>query len=114
MLFPLEITRLFTDDVKVIHDTPQALRWVFAATPIIAIQLIGAAYFQAIGKATPALILTLLRQGLFFIPLIYILPVFFGELGVWLSFPVADVLATIITAMYLHDEVKRKLLPNSQ
>ena len=36
--------------------------------------LIGAACFQAIGKATPALLLTLSRQSFFFIPLIFILP----------------------------------------
>ena len=72
--FPELITRVFTTDTLVIQKTPMALRWVFAATPIIAIQLIGAAYFQAVGKAIPALLLTLSRQAFFFIPLIFILP----------------------------------------
>ncbi|NCT15981.1 MAG: MATE family efflux transporter, partial [Flavobacteriales bacterium] len=94
MVFPEEITRMFTSDLEVIKQTPSNMRWVFAATPIIAIQLIGAAYFQAIGKATPALLLTLLRQGIFFIPLILILPKFYGEIGVWMSFPISDVLST--------------------
>ncbi|WP_053989992.1 MATE family efflux transporter [Mangrovimonas sp. TPBH4] len=110
MVFPEAITRLFTDDTEVLKETPSAMRWVFAATPIIAIQLIGAAYFQAIGKATPALLLTLTRQGFFFIPLILILPKFFGELGVWMSFPISDVLATIVTAYFLHIEVKKTLI----
>lgn len=109
MLFPESITRLFTTDQDVIKETPSAMRWVFAATPIIAVQLIGAAYFQAIGKALPALLLTLTRQALFFIPLIFILPNFYGELGVWMSFPIADVLSTIVTAYFLHREVKLKL-----
>lgn len=68
MVFPEAITRLFTQDAEVIKETPSAMRWVFAATPIIAIQLIGAAYFQAIGKAIPALLLTLTRQGFFLFP----------------------------------------------
>ncbi|GAA4966959.1 MATE family efflux transporter [Algibacter aquimarinus] len=109
MIFPEVITKLFTSDVDVIKETPSAMRWVFAATPIIAIQLIGAAYFQAVGKAIPALLLTLTRQGIFFIPLIFILPKFYGELGVWMSFPIADVLSTIVTAFFLHREVKLKL-----
>lgn len=113
MVFPEAITRLFTSDQNVLLETPSAMRWVFAATPIIAIQLIGAAYFQAIGKAIPALLLTLTRQGLFFIPLILILPKFYGEFGVWVSFPIADVLATIVTAIFLHREVKLKLLPTT-
>lgn len=110
MLFPDAITRLFTQDAEVLKETPPAMRWVFAATPIIGIQLIGAAYFQAIGKAMPALLLTLLRQGIFFIPLIFILPNFYGELGVWMSFPISDVLATVVTAYFLHREVKLNLL----
>ena len=113
MVFPEFITRLFTHDAEVIKQTPSAMRWVFAATPIIAVQLIGAAYFQALGKATPALLLTLTRQGFFFIPLIFILPEFYGELGVWMSFPIADVLSTLVTAYFLHREVKLKLVSES-
>ena len=85
------------------------MRLVFAATPIIALQLIGAAYFQAVGKAIPALLLTLTRQGFFFIPLILLLPKFFQETGVWLSFPIADVLATVVTGIYLGKEIKKEL-----
>lgn len=109
MVFPEAITRLFTDNAEVIKETPSEMRWVFAATPIIAIQLIGAAYFQAVGKAIPALLLTLTRQALIFIPLILILPRFYGELGVWISFPIADVLSTIITAYFLYREVRLNL-----
>lgn len=111
MVFPTSITRLFTSDSNVIQETPSAMRWVFAATPIIAVQLIGAAYFQAVGKAVPALLLTLTRQGFFFIPLLFILPEFYGALGVWIAFPAADVLSTIVTAYFLDREVRLKLLP---
>ena len=110
MLFPEAITKVFTSDLDVIRQTPSAMRWVFAATPIIALQLIGAAYFQAIGKATPALLLTLSRQGFFFIPLILILPKFYGEIGVWMSFPIADVLATIVTGYFLNREIRKNLI----
>ncbi len=117
MVFPQEIASLFLSDrpgqsahdlaanAYVMAHIPLAMRLVFAATPIIALQLIGAAYFQAIGKAVPALLLTLSRQGFFFIPLILILPNYIGELGVWLSFPIADVLATLVTGYYLRKEI---------
>lgn len=110
MVFPEAITRMFTTNQEVINETPNAMRWVFAATPIIAIQLIGAAYFQSIGKAIPALLLTLTRQGFFFIPLILILPKYYGELGVWMSFPISDVLSTIVTAYFLNREIKATLI----
>ncbi|NJB38170.1 MATE family efflux transporter [Croceivirga sp. JEA036] len=121
MVFPAEIAKLFLSDrpdldaealatnAYVLEHTPLAMRLVFLATPIIALQLIGAAYFQAIGKAIPALLLTLTRQGFFFIPLVLILPSFYRELGVWMSFSIADVLATIVTGIYLYKEVKRTL-----
>ena len=121
MVFPAEIASLFLSDRPglsaeeaeansfVLQHTPLAMRLVFAATPIIAIQLIGAAYFQAIGKAIPALLLTLTRQGFFFIPLILVLPNFMGEIGVWLSFCIADVLSTIVTGFFLQKEIKSNL-----
>ncbi len=109
--FSEEIVMIFTQNPDIVAETPRAMRWVFAATPIVALQLIGAAYFQAVGKAMPALLLTLSRQGFFFIPLILILPRIFGELGVWISFPIADVLSTIVTAYFLHREMRIKLKP---
>lgn len=114
MLFPEMITKWFTTDEAVISVTPNNMRWAFAAVPVLALQLIGAAYFQAIGKALPALLLTLTRQAIFFIPLMYILPIFFGELGIWISFPISDVLSTILTAFFLHREVKLKLNQTSE
>jgi putative MATE family efflux protein len=121
VIFPAEIASLFLSSKEgmpaeelainnyVLEHIPLAMRLVFSATPIIALQLIGAAYFQAIGKAIPALLLTLTRQGFFFIPLVFILPIYFGELGVWMAFPIADVLATIVTGYYLRKEVKKEL-----
>lgn len=121
MVFPAEIAGMFLSHKPdldpaeaettryVLAHSPSAMRWVFAATPIIALQLIGAAYFQAVGKAIPALLLTLTRQGFFFIPLVLILPHFLGELGVWLSFPIADFISTLVTGYFLKREVDREL-----
>ena len=107
LLFSEAIASAFTQDKAIIIKTKEVLTWVFLSTPIIGIQLIGSAYFQAIGKAIPALLLTLTRQGFFFIPLILILPRYYGEFGIWISFPIAEVIATIVTAYFLRKELKR-------
>ena len=112
LTFTHEIVAVFTSDEKVLAETPNALRWVFAASPIIAVQLIGAAYFQAAGKARKALFLTLSKQGFFLIPLVLLLPNFFGIFGVWIAFPISDVLSTIITYYFLNREVKTVLTTN--
>nr|WP_299033758.1 MATE family efflux transporter [uncultured Tenacibaculum sp.] len=109
MLFPSELVGVFTEDEKLLKLTPDALIVAFLATPVITTQLIGSAYFQAAGKALPALLLTLLKQGFFLIPLVYILPKFYGINGVWMSFPIADVLSTALTYAYLKREVKLHL-----
>jgi len=109
MFFAPSLVKIFTREASIIEQTPSAMRWVFAAIPIVAVQLIGAAYFQAIGKALPAFLLTLSRQGFIFIPLILILPVYYGEIGVWISFPIADVLSTIVTAYFLNREIRKTL-----
>lgn len=96
---------------KVFEEAPRAIRYVFAASPIIAIQLIGSAYFQAVGKAVPALLLSLSKQGFFLIPLLFILPKYYGITGVWIAFPISDVLSTIVTGFFLHREIKTKLQP---
>ncbi len=107
--FPETVSSIFTKDADLIAKTPHALWIAFLATPVITTQLIGSAYFQAAGKALPALVLTLLKQGIFLIPLVYIMPKFFGIDGVWYSFPIADVMATLITYLYLKREIRLHL-----
>ncbi len=121
MAFPEQIVSVFisssdsldaatlADNKELLRRTPSALRWVFAATPVIVVQLIGVSYFQAIGKAIPALLLSLTKQGFFLIPLLLILPPYMGVFGVWMAFPIADVLSTIVTGYFLNKAVKKDL-----
>jgi len=122
MAFPTQIVSVFlsggdsqspeelANNAELLRRTPDALRWVFAATPVIIVQLIGASYFQAIGRAIPALLLSLTKQGFFLIPLLLVLPTFMGVQGVWISFPIADVLSTVVTGYFLHKAVVKELL----
>jgi len=109
VLFKEQIIWIFTNDATILEKTPNAMLIAFLVTPIVTMQLIGSAYFQAAGKAMPALLLTLLKQGIFLIPLAYILPIYYGVAGVWWSFPIADTLATIITVIILKREVDKNL-----
>jgi putative MATE family efflux protein len=103
------IVSLFTTDAELLRRTPTALMLVFMATPLITVQLVGAAYFQAIGKARPALFLTMTKQGFFLIPFVLILPRFFGLDGIWYAFPVSDILAAAVTYGYLRYEMSKTL-----
>ena len=114
MIFTPWIARIFTNDTTLINQSVPALRLAFLATPLITIQLIGSAYFQATGKALPALLLTLTKQGFCLIPFILILPLFFGLNGIWYAFPIADVLSAGITYYFLRREIQRTLVTSPQ
>lgn len=102
MSFTTSLVGIFTTDQALIDLTVPALRWVFAANPVLALSFLGSAYFQAIGQARRALILALSKQGFFLIPLILILPQFFGVDGIWYSFPIADLGAAALSAWLLY------------
>ncbi|MEX0662855.1 MAG: MATE family efflux transporter [Balneolaceae bacterium] len=108
MMFTPQIISIFTNDAELIRETVPALRLAFLATPLIAINLLGSAYFQAIGRAKPALILALSKQGFLLIPLIFLLPLQFGINGIWFSFPIADLGAAIITGYYFRYAYKKR------
>ena len=97
--------------IGILAATPAAFIIVFLGLPTIQVQLISSAYFQAIGKALPALLLTLTKQGFFLIPLILILPLYFGLNGVWMSFPIADTASTLFCYGYLRREMRLRLEP---
>ena len=72
----------------------------------IGIQMLGGGMFQAIGKAMPALILTISRQILFLVPAVFLLPLVFELNGIWMAVPVADFLSIAATGIWVSREVK--------
>ncbi|HET8860444.1 MATE family efflux transporter [Marivirga sp.] len=110
LIFTPQIVSIFTTDQELIDQTVPALRITFLMTPLIAFQLISAAYFQALGKALPALLLTLTKQGFFLIPLLLILPNFYQLNGIWMAFPIADLATAIVCMGYLFYDSKKIIL----
>lgn len=99
--FPHVLFRLFTSDGGLIDQGVPALRLIVSMLPFIGIQIVGAGFFQSTGHARPALALGMLRQIILLIPLVLILPRFYGLVGIWIAFPIADLLSTIVTAIVL-------------
>jgi Na+-driven multidrug efflux pump len=101
LTFTGSLVSVFTADEELISLSIPAMRKAFLATPLLAFSLIGSAYFQAIGKPMPALLLALSKQGIFLIPLVFVMPMFFGLEGIWYAFPLADTGAAAISYFYL-------------
>ena len=98
---PSLLMKIFTTDPEMIALGSKALRTIVILLPIVGFQLVGATLFQAVGKALPSLLLSLSRQILILIPLIIILPRYLGLTGIWISFPISDLLTGIITLILL-------------
>lgn len=97
MTVPEGIARAFTTDAQLIDVTSKALTTAMNAFFVVGFQIVSTTFFQAIGCATKSIVLSLARQVLFLIPLLLILPGQFGLTGVWMSFPLSDVMATMVT-----------------
>ncbi|NLG33056.1 MAG: MATE family efflux transporter, partial [Syntrophomonadaceae bacterium] len=106
-LWPEQLIGLFSEgDTALTALTAHAMLIFLAMIPLVGFQIISSTYFQAVGKARQAAILSLSRQVLFFIPLLVFLPRIWGIEGVWRTAPIADVLSIAFTATLIYFEMK--------
>jgi len=111
-IFAPEIISLFRkEDLEVIKIGTKALRFQCISFPLSAWIIITTMLLQTIGKSAKASILSLSRQGMFFIPAIIIMPKIIGLTGVQCSQAIADVL-TFIMAVPLGLSVIKELKDN--
>ncbi len=107
-LFPGAIIRLFNnEDQALIAYASSGLRKMYLALPVVGFQIVSANFFQAIGKPAQAAFLSLSRQIIFLIPALLLLPLAFGLNGILFSVPVADLLSSLITSVFVAFEIRR-------
>ncbi|MFR9649395.1 MAG: MATE family efflux transporter [Rikenellaceae bacterium] len=99
---------IFTSNEDLIRLSVDGLRCVLIMFPIVAFQMVTSNLFQCIGRAQTAIILSLTRQVLILMPMLYILPWFFGKYttipalwGIWYSMPLSDLLSSMLTGVML-------------
>ena len=92
---------IFTHDEELMNLSSRAMRIMLIVFPIVGFQMISTNFFQSLGMVRKSVILSLSRQILFLLPLLYLLPINFGADGVWISFPISDTMATVLTIILL-------------
>lgn len=107
ILFPGPLLSLFDPKGDLHEIGSHVVRILLLLLPLVGFQVVASSFFQHIGKAIPALVLSMSRQILFLIPLILLLPLFWGLDGVWFAFPTADLLSALFTAAWLAPELRR-------
>jgi len=101
MFFPKAAVGIFTHDKELVDLSAKALRIMTLVFPIVGFQMIATNFFQSLGMVRKSVILSLSRQILFLLPLLYALPHWFDADGVWMSFPISDAMATLLTIFML-------------
>ena len=102
------IVRLFNaSDPALLELGRQGLRLGMLAMPLVGFQVVVGNFFQSVGKAKIATSLTLLRQVIVLIPLLFILPTFLGLKGIWISMPIADTCSALIVTYFISKEWKQ-------
>ena len=107
MFIPRLAAGIFTHDEALLAMSAEGLRILTIGFPIVGFQMIGTNFFQCLGMVKKSIILSLSRQLLFLLPLLYCLPLWMGANGVWMSFPISDVLSAILTAILLRRLFKK-------
>lgn len=107
-LFPATFINFITRDPEIRAIGIVGIRRFLLMFPVIGMQVISSSFFLAIGKANKSFILSMLRQVFLLIPLILILPKYFGMglMGIWTAVPIADTLAVLITLTFLANEFR--------
>ena len=112
-IFPESIAAMFVDSTKggdealMITAASQAMRIIVTMFPLVGFQIVAAAFFQYIGHAKLAIFVSMTRQMLFLLPLLWIVPRFLGATGVWVSMPIADCASITLATILLIRELKR-------
>ena len=107
MFLPYYCARMFTTDKQLIDMSIKAIRIVMFTFPVVGFQMVVTNFFQCIGKVKVSIFLSLSRQIIILLPLLAILPKFWGIDGVWLSMPVSDSVATLIAAVIMVSFMRR-------
>jgi putative MATE family efflux protein len=112
-LFPESMVLAFNStDPELLEVGSFGLRSFLIALPVVGFQIIVGNYFQSVGRAGDATLLTLMRQVIFLIPILFILPNYIGLNGVWYAGPISDVGAALVSGIFIFREY-RKLTRNS-
>lgn len=111
-LFPDMISRMFTTDEQMIAIARDGFRIFFLFYPVIGSQIVIQNYFQSIGHPKLSIFLSLTRQLIFLLPLLWLLPPRYGVDGVWISMCTSDMIAfflAAITALIMNRRIARRL-----
>lgn len=109
-ILPVQILKIFDASDNMLSIGVPALRIISFSFLIAPFSIVSSGTFQALGKGTFSLIISLIRQLIVILPLSYLLSRVMGMKGVWVAFPIAEIVAGILTIIYLRKLYKNEIM----
>lgn len=107
MILPEACARMFTSDESLVALSAHAISMIMMMFPIVGYQMVVTNFFQSIGKAKISIFLSLSRQLLFLLPLLFILSSTLGIEGVWAAMPASDAMAAVVATWMMMAYMKK-------
>ncbi|MBQ0115530.1 MAG: MATE family efflux transporter [Bacteroidales bacterium] len=104
---PRAMARIFTNDIGLLDASEHALRITTSMFWVAGFQIVATNFFQSLGAAGKSIFMSLTRQIIFLIPMLFTLPNLWKLDGVWMSFPFSDAAAVIVAAVLLAIEMRQ-------
>ena len=106
-LFPGVMVGIFTNDPSLKELADKGLRVMNPMVLIVGWQMVSTNLFQSLGMVKKSIFLSLSRQLLYLVPLLYVMPIFFNIHGVFAAFPISDALAAVTTLFMIHGLMRK-------
>ena len=106
-LIPGLAVSLFTNDPELVALSSKGLRLMNCGFALVGFGMVTSNFFQCLGMVSKSIFLSLSRQLIFLLPLIYTLPGLYQEAGVWVSFPISDLLSVVVSAIFIINLFKK-------
>ena len=100
-IFAPQLIAIFNDDPELMAIAVPAMRIFLSTLVIVGPSILFITTFQGLSKGKEAMVLSLVRQFIFFVPLLFLLPRILGISGIWLSGPISDTLAFLVSGLWL-------------
>lgn len=107
LVFPRQILAAFGGTQEMFDIGVEGLRINFCITPVLGFVMLATTFFQSINRPVPSVLISLLRQVVFLVPFLYLLPLVWQINGIFFAQPISDLLATLLSLVLVLQEQRR-------
>lgn len=107
LVFPRQILAAFGGTQEMFDIGVTGLRINFCITPVLGFVMLATTFFQSINRPVPSVLISLLRQVVFLVPFLYLLPLVWQINGIFFAQPISDLLTTVLSVVLVWQEQRR-------